>query len=156
MKSKPDLSTPRAVEIFEEMISIRRLYCGDNDFFRMTEFWGYLCEGSEEWSTRTYKSNQTDDFKRKAGVIEFAGLVTLTADEKLLENAERGCLLSNFILAHEIGHLALGHHVGSRVTKNFQLFAGPSGMSKLPARARGVGSQLCGGLSTVWCCVVGH
>ena len=132
MKSRPILSTSRAVEIFEETISVRRGYCADKDFFRMDEFWEYLCDESGRWSINTYRSNETEDFKRKAGVVAFGDRVTLTVDEKLMARAKQGCKLSNFILAHEVGHLTLNHHARSAVTKNFQLFAGPSGMSNLP------------------------
>ena len=132
MNSRPFLSTSRAVGIFDEMISVRRMYCADNDFFRMDEFWEYLCDEGNKWSINTYRSNETEDFKRKAGVIAFRDRVTLTVDEKLMARAKQGCKLSNFILAHEVGHLALNHHARSAVTKNFQLFSGPRGMSNLP------------------------
>lgn len=114
------------------MLWFRRELYADHDFFKMPEVWETLCEDIEHWSINTYKSNQLEDYKRKAGVIAFGDRVTLTADEKLLENAWKGCKLSNFILAHELGHLALNHHARSAVTKNFQLFAGPNGMSNIP------------------------
>lgn len=126
------LTTKRAVAIFEEMISIRRDYCADSEFFRMDRFWEDVSDEHGNWSIKAYCSSETEDFKRKAGVIEFDGRVTLTVDKRLMENASQGCKLSNFILAHEAGHLGLGHHAKSAVTKNFQLFAGPSGMSNLP------------------------
>ena len=132
MKSSQFLTTSRAADIFDEVISCRRMFCADNEFFRMTEFWEDLCDEGGRWSIKTYRSNLSDDFKRKAGVIAFGDRVTLTVDEKLVANAKDGCKLSNFILAHEMGHIALDHHAKGAVTKNFQLFAGPSGMSNLP------------------------
>jgi hypothetical protein len=98
----------------------------------MPEPWEALCDVGEGWSINTYRSDETEDFKRKAGVVQFDHRVTLTVDEKLMAKAKQGCKLSNFILAHEFGHVALNHHARSAVTKNFQLFAGPSGMSNSP------------------------
>lgn len=132
MKSRPILSASRAVEIFEEAISCRRMFCADGDFFRMDEFWEDLCDEGGQWTMKTYRSSETQDFKRKAGVSKFGDRVTLTVDENLMARAKQGCKLSNFILAHEAGHLALDHHASGAVTKNFQLFAGPIGMSNLP------------------------
>ncbi len=131
-KSRPLLSAPRGAEIWTEMLSLRReLYC-DSDFFKMTEVLRTLCDVGEGWSIKTYRSNEMEDFRRRAGVIVFEGEVIISVDERLMENADPGCKLSNFILAHEIGHLALDHHARSAVTKNFQLFAGPSGMVNSP------------------------
>ena len=132
MKVIQNLATARIVFIFEEMVSCRRDYCADNQFFRMNDVWKYLCDESGRWSIKTYRSNETEDFKRKAGLIAFADRATLVADEKLMANAKLGCKLSNYILAHELGHMALGHHATSAVIKHFQLFSGPSGMSNLP------------------------
>jgi hypothetical protein len=80
----------------------------------------------------TYRSGLGEDYKRRAGIVVFGDQVTLNVDERLLENAKKGCKLSNFILAHEIGHLALDHHARSAKVMNFQLFAGPNGLSNLP------------------------
>ena len=132
MMGKDVLTTLRLVEVFEEMVACRRLYCADSDFFRMPDFWKDLCDEEGCWKIKTYKSNETEDFKRKAGVIAFGDRVTLVVDERLMAAADGGCKLSNFILAHEVGHLALDHHARGAVVKNFQLFAGPSGMSNLP------------------------
>lgn len=132
MKKSPFLSTTRVAVAFNEMIACRRLRFADDSFFRMTEVWKDLCDENERWSIKTYKTKEAEDYKRKAGVISFADRVTLIVDEALWANAERGCKLSNFILAHELGHVAQDHHAGSRIIKNFQLFAGPSGMSNLP------------------------
>ena len=132
MKSVPILTTLRVVDIFEEMISCRRMFCADRDFFRMPEFWEDQCDEEGRWTIKTYRSGQLEDFKRKAGVVALDDRVTLTVDERLMENAKQGCKLSNFILAHEMGHVALDHHSTGAVTKHFQLFAGPSGMSNLP------------------------
>ncbi|MEQ8899844.1 MAG: hypothetical protein RID11_07385 [Roseovarius sp.] len=132
MGRRPSLTTYRGAEIYAEILSLRRELYGDGDFFKMPEPWETLCEVGEGWSINTYRSDEVEDFRRKAGVIQFDNRVTLTVDEKLMANAKRGCKLSNFILAHEFGHVALNHHARSAVTKNFQLYAGPGGMSNLP------------------------
>jgi hypothetical protein len=132
MKRTPFLSTTQVASAFKEMVSCRRLNFGDNEYFRMTDVWRDLSDEEGRWSVKAYQSKETEDYKRKAGVIAFADRVTLIVDEKLWANADRGCKLSNFILAHELGHVALDHHARSMVIKNFQLFAGPSGMSNLP------------------------
>jgi len=52
----------------------------------------------------------------------------MTVDGRLVESARLGAKLSNFILAHEIGHLALDHHKENKVVRHFQLFTDASGM----------------------------
>ncbi|MFC3180113.1 ImmA/IrrE family metallo-endopeptidase [Cypionkella sinensis] len=93
----------------------------------MPDVWEELCDG-ERWTIKRYPANQIEAYKRKAGVIAFGEKVTLTVDNGLLEKASEGCKFSNFILAHELGHVALDHHARNLVTKNFQLFSGPNGM----------------------------
>ena len=132
MKRNLTPSTSRMATIFNEMISIRRGFRADRDFFRMDEFWKDLCDDEGRWTIKIYRSNETEDFKRKAGVIAFDDRAILTVDARLMENARKGCGLSNFILAHEASHLALDHHAKCAVTKNFQLFAGPNGNANIP------------------------
>ena len=132
MRRKPTLTTKRAVEIYVEVLSVRRELYNDREFFNMPDAWEKMCEGSETWKTRTYRTQNLEDFKRKAGIAVFEDRVTLSVDSRLMENAKKGCKLSNFILAHEVGHLALDHHAKSATTKNFQLFSGPNGMSNQP------------------------
>ena len=127
----PVISVARAASIFEEMLSVRRFFCpADHDFFKMSDFWEDLCDEQGNWSVKTYKSKESNDLSRKAGVSAFAGRVTLTLDERLLENARSGCNFSNYVLAHEVGHVAL-QHFDAR-TKNFEL-SGPDGTWNLPA-----------------------
>jgi hypothetical protein len=114
------------------MLGYRREYSADTEFFKMTDFWDWLCTGSGHWSINLFRSNLGEDYAKKAGVVAFDHRVTLTADEELWDRAAQGCRLANFILAHEIGHLALDHHAKNAVTKNFQLFPGPRGMSNTP------------------------
>lgn len=132
MRRRPVLSTTRTAQVFREMVSLRRDYRQDGTFFRMSEFWEDLCENSDEWTIKPYKSGETEDFKRKAGVVALGDRVTLTVDSKLMDKAKSGCALSNFILAHEVGHLGLDHFARSSMTKNFQLFSGPSGAVNAP------------------------
>ncbi len=129
---KHSLSTSRAVKIYWEALECRRAFAADTDFFKMPDYLEWLFGESERWSIKLFKSNQFEDFKRKASLVVFDHRVKLSVDEKLMAAARRGCWLSNFILAHEVGHLALDHHAMSATTKNFQLFAGPSGMSNIP------------------------
>jgi hypothetical protein len=125
-------TTARAAEVFHEMISVRRIFCADTEFFRMTDFWKDQCEGSDRWSIRTYRSTDTRGYMRPAGVIAFDDRVGLTVDESLWRKAEGGCPFSNFTLAHEVGHLALDHHAHSATTKNFKLSASSRGMANIP------------------------
>jgi hypothetical protein len=132
MRKVPSISTTRAAEIYKEVLAYRRIYCADTEFFRMTDFWDWMCSGSGDWSVKLFESNLGDDYKKKAGVVAFGNLVTLTVDRELWDRASQRCRLANFILAHEIGHLALDHHAKNAVTKHFQLFLGPRGMSNIP------------------------
>ena len=60
MKSVPILTTLRVVDIFEEMISCRRMFCADRDFFRMPEFWEDQCDEEGRWTIKTYRSGQLE------------------------------------------------------------------------------------------------
>jgi hypothetical protein len=130
-KILPEITGTRAAVLFRDALSHRRLYIEDSKFFRMSDFWDWYADG-DTVKVKPYNSPETDDHKRKAGVIAFAGKVILTTDKKLLENAQKGEGLSNFILAHELAHLALNHHATGKVVKNFQLFLGTKGMSNIP------------------------
>jgi hypothetical protein len=114
------------------MLEYRREFYADTAFFSMPEYWERITVQSEGWSIKAYKSNEIEDYKRKAGTVSLGDKVTLVADERLMVKAKQGCRLANFILAHEVGHLALDHHAQGAVIKNFQLFASPSGMSNIP------------------------
>jgi hypothetical protein len=120
MADRPKLTTARTVAIFETMLSYRRIYCADSEFFNMADFWEDLCEGNERFLIKRYRSN-SEDSMRKARVVALDDRVTLTVDEKLLTDARQGSPLSNYILAHEFGHLALDHHAKQAVTKHFDL-----------------------------------
>ncbi|GGO52141.1 hypothetical protein SAMN05444398_101427 [Roseovarius pacificus] len=114
------------------MLWLRRELYDDGEFFKVPDAWAAICEESETWKLKTYRTELLEDYKRKAGIVVLGDYVTLSADERLWENARRGCKLSNYILAHEIGHLTLDHHAKGAITKNFQLFSGPNGMSNVP------------------------
>ena len=131
MKNIQILTTARAAHICEIMFEYRREYCADNHFFKMTDFWEWLCGEQGSWSIKSYRSKSSDDYKPKASVIAFGHNVTLTADERLFANARRGDNLSNLILAHELAHLALGHHKRSAITKHFQLTVGSNGVASV-------------------------
>ncbi|MCF1709712.1 M48 family metalloprotease [Tabrizicola sp. J26] len=132
MKNHPTISAPRAALVFKEMVDCRRGFRADNEFFKMPELLDFLFDDHGMWRINTYRSKETEDYKRKAGVIAFGDSVTITIDEILLRKAKDGCKLSNFILAHELGHVALDHHRRGLVTKHFQLFRTQSGMSNVP------------------------
>ncbi|NVO56447.1 hypothetical protein HW561_11675 [Rhodobacteraceae bacterium B1Z28] len=131
---KQSLTTPEAVSLFREMIGYRRHYCEDTEFFRMTDFWNWLADGDGdgEVKIKTYRTENEEDYKRKAGVVAFGERATLVVDEKLLENADTGCKLSNYMLAHEFAHLALDHHAQGAVVKNFKLYSTASGNANVP------------------------
>jgi hypothetical protein len=131
-KRRLTFTTARAAEVFHEMISVRRIFCADTEFFRMTDFWKHVCGDTDGWSIRTYRPTAAKEFKRKAGVLAFDGRVTLTVEERLWREAEDGCHFSNFILAHELGHIALEHHAGNAKTKHFRLTANSWDMANIP------------------------
>ncbi|MGY6703798.1 hypothetical protein [Roseinatronobacter sp.] len=128
----PTLSTERAVSVYEELIGLRRLHCEDHEFFNMADFWESLCDDLPDWKIKLLPPTGTDDYARKAGVIEFADRGTLIVDARLLENARRGCLFSNFILGHEFAHVGLGHHKRNAVVKHYALFEGKTGKMNIP------------------------
>ena len=132
MARRPDISSHRLAEVHHEMVTCRRGFREDGEFFKATDAWKELCDASDTWSIKLYWGRETEDYKRKAGVISLDGRVTLTADRRLWELAEQGQMFANFVFAHELGHIGLDHHSRGAVTKNFQLFSGPNGASNLP------------------------
>ena len=132
---RPALPTARVAEIFETALWFRRQYAADNQFFRMTDYWRWLRDEGAYCRIKTYRSDQSEDFKRKAGVVAFGDDITLVVDERLMDRADDGCKLCNYMLGHEAAHIMLDHHERGAVVKNYQLFAGPSGLSNLPPTA---------------------
>lgn len=125
------LTTQRAVRIFEGMISCRREFFADNEFFKMTDLWKDLCEDSSEWRIKFYRRGPKDLDRPQAAVAEFDNNVRLTVSEELWTDAESGDGVSNFILAHEIGHVGQRHN--SRFpTRHFQMASGKNGHTILP------------------------
>lgn len=126
------ISEARAAEISVEMVRCRRDFCADRDFFKASDLWEWLCADDNGWSIKKYVSRETEGHKRKAGVIALGDKVTLTVDSELWDDAKRGKKFPNFVLAHELGHLALDHHAKGAVVKNFQLYATASGRANIP------------------------
>ena len=131
MMKVPTLTASRVVQVWNEMVSCRRDYCADEDFFRMTDVWSYLTESSDTWRIKLFSSNLGDDYRRKAAVMSFGDRVTLTVDREVWNRAEKGGLFAGFMLSHELGHVALGHHARSASTKNFKLAMSESGMHSI-------------------------
>ncbi len=140
MINRPKLSIARAVSIYEEMVECRRLMYDDQEFFKTSDVLETLCDGEfsdgeDQFRIKTFQTDTTEDFRLKVGVVAFENSVILSMDERLLDNARKGSALCNFILAHEIGHLALEHHDTNAKILNFQLSRGPKGNSNLPPNA---------------------
>ncbi len=134
--SRPSLSTSRAVVIFKGSLECRREYCADIEFFKMPAFLEWLCGDEADWSVKTFSLAPDEQVKRKASVIALDHRVKIRVSEKLMEDARGGCSFSNFILAHEIGHLIADHHFNSAANMNFQLSPGRNGMSNIPPTLR--------------------
>jgi hypothetical protein len=133
MNFSPKISVDRAVTIFNEMVGCRRYAYSDQEFFKMSDYLKELCsEESDGVRIKTFKTNPKEDFRRKVGVIEFGNSVIFSMDERFLTKADQGCYLCNYIIAHEIGHLALRHHEKNAKILNFQLTKGQSGYANLP------------------------
>jgi len=130
MKRKEHLTISRAAEIYAEMVSCRRQLYGDQEFFKATEFWEELFRVDDLWTKRTYRNPK--EYKLKASVVAFELRVMMTVDEQLWEKAVRGGWMENFVLAHELGHIALRHHEKDAITKHFQVFRGSSGLANIP------------------------
>ncbi|WP_432450626.1 hypothetical protein [Aliiroseovarius marinus] len=121
------------------MIELRRLFCSDDSYFRMSQVWDWLVgddeenvDGYETTTVKWYKTQTRDPVKDSAGVVAFDGRSTLVAPEWMREEAENGGMFANFTLAHEFAHLALDHHARGAVVKNFQLFSGEFGNANIP------------------------
>ena len=137
MSFSPIISVDRAVTIFDEMVGCRRYEYSDQEFFKTSDYLKELCSeesdgGEYPFRIMTFKTNPKEDFRRKVGVIEFGESVIFSMDERFLTKADQGCYLCNYIIAHEIGHLALRHHEKNAKILNFQLTKGQSGYANLP------------------------
>lgn len=121
MKRAPFLSTTRIVEIFKEMVDIRRQFCADHDFVKMPTVWEDLMDEQGNWAIRRYHSRPGGDYLRRAAVMQLGDKMRLTVDNQLWENAKRGKKLDNHVLAHELAHLTLGHPSRGGVATNFAL-----------------------------------
>ena len=130
-KDRPIISASRGAFIFREMLGIRREYYPDSQFFRTVDVWDQLASDSVV-KIKTYKSADTEDFKRRAAVIVFEDQIKLVVDERLLFEARKGGRLYNYILAHELAHLALNHQDRGQIVKHFQLFDSKNGMANIP------------------------
>jgi predicted metal-dependent phosphoesterase TrpH len=131
MKQDLILTTKRAVTIFEEMVSCRRDYGADDEFFKMTDVWEYLCDGSNEWKIKFFHQVPGQALRPKAAVTEFDHNVRLMVESGLWSSAQHGDKLSNFVLAHESGHLQLRHNSRTAV-RHFMMVAGEMGNSVIP------------------------
>ena len=142
MKRMPVLTTTRKVQLYWQAIRVRREFCSDVDFVKMTHVWGELLTPEEGWSINKFQSGYGEDYVRRAAVVALGHGVRLTVDDELWTRAERGEEIPNYILAHELGHLIMGHHARNAVSKNFQLFSGPRGMSNIPPTAEELEANL--------------
>ena len=125
------LTTKRAVAIYEEMISCRRDFSEDDEFFKMTDVWEYLCGDSDEWKIKFFHQRPSQALRPQAAVSEFDHRVRLMVEVGLWSNAQRGDKLSNFVLAHEAGHLQLRHNSRTAV-RHFLMVSGEKGNSVVP------------------------
>ena len=125
------LTTQEGVRVFEDMLSCRRLFCADNEFFKMTDVWKDLCDGSKEWKIKFYRRGPKDLDRPQAAVAVFDQHVRLTVSQELWTDAESGDGVSNFILAHELGHVGERHNARF-ATRHFQMASTANGHSILP------------------------
>jgi hypothetical protein len=127
MSKEPPFLTSRGVAIYKALLWRRRIHCKDNDFFRAIDYWDKWY-GSDK--IRTYRS--TDDEIGRPGVVAFAGNVCLTADERRIELARKGCAFSNTLIGHEVSHVALNHHKFTTKVANFDLAKSSYGYAIIP------------------------
>jgi hypothetical protein len=116
---RPKIGAYRAARVFDEMVSVRRLLMDDHNFSKMTDVWKTLFEECDGFSLKTYAATEGTVADFKAGVTSLGDRVTLIASEGLWARAEKGSLLANSTLAHELAHVALGHHL--RKAKHFKM-----------------------------------
>jgi len=130
----PPISVRNTARIFREMVSLRRYYCADSDFFRMDEFWEWLADTDDSIGIRLSNAPVTgqEKSKVKAGVVAVGEKSTLVAPRDMFQKAKAGSLLHNFVLAHEFGHLALEHHASRTKIINYQLDSSDGQLANIP------------------------
>lgn len=130
-RKRPDISVKRGAEIFLEMAACRREFAQDDEFFKMSSFWEWFSEESDFVKIKLHSQSARGSVKR-ASIVAFDERVTLITSAGLFDDARRGCKFSNFVLAHELGHYALGHNQRKTIPKNFQLANTARGLSIIP------------------------
>jgi hypothetical protein len=102
----------------------------------MNDFWDWLSESCDEddYEIRIKRvgTSNSDSNQNRAGVVALGEKATLIVPEQMMVKAAEGQNLSNFQLAHEFAHLALGHHETGAVIKNFQLFESKGVNANIP------------------------
>lgn len=124
---KITISVARAASIYKTMVGYRRIFAEDHEFFNMVDFWEWLVKDCDFMKIVVHNDPTGQDIKLKASVVSFNGEVRLVASKGLLEKARSGHMTYNFVLAHELAHLAAEHHRKSATTKHFKLGSGSHG-----------------------------
>ncbi|MFW5655624.1 MAG: hypothetical protein ACOCYW_08280 [Roseicyclus sp.] len=128
---RPKISAHRAARVYDEMLSVRRFLMSDGSFRKMPDVWEEFSADLEGYKLSTYRAIEGSKADNKAGVITLGGEgATLITSQGLWERAKAGNLLANTIIAHEIAHLALGHHL--RSVKHFQPKTTDHGLKNIP------------------------
>lgn len=108
-KKKVGLSEARLVHIFHEMNWYRGEFIDEKKFCKMSDVWETYERDVDEVKIKEFNVDKEED-GRVARVVEFAGRFTLIVPSSMMDKARAGDGFSNFQLAHEFSHVALGHH----------------------------------------------
>jgi hypothetical protein len=132
------LTTARAALVFQRSMDARYAYCqykelDNGHFFKMTDYWEWLCGVGPEWQIKKYRSGSGQTALRKAHVSAHNHNVRMSVEEAFWDRASQGGWFENFVLGHEAGHLIAGHLDSSAATKNFQLTTSSGNNFNIPA-----------------------
>ncbi|MEO0669203.1 MAG: hypothetical protein AAFZ99_14925 [Pseudomonadota bacterium] len=126
-KSPLRICPKKAAGLYRNTVSFRRAYVPDGKFFKASDFWRDAAADIPEVRIKLH-----DRSILKASTNALDELTVLVAPKQLFDNADRGCKICNFILAHEAGHISEEHHSENAVSKYFQLFATETEVANIP------------------------
>ncbi len=124
---RPTITPKRIVQISRETESWRRLYFDDNHdeakngILNAAKCWEWFASYLPETVKIRFDHNLDRTEKRVAFVLKLDPYIRLISSKLKFEKAKKGARFQNFVLAHEIAHIILGHSENSTSAKPFSL-----------------------------------
>ncbi len=126
-KNRPAITPQRLIQVSREMESWRRPYFDDNPYeakvgvINSAKVWEWFADYLSETVKIRFDRNLDKTDKRVAFVLKLDPYIRLVSSKIKFEKAKKGAWFPNFVLAHEIAHIFLGHSETTTAAKPFSL-----------------------------------